>query len=240
MAFKDKIYGWQWFRDFFNITIFKYFVTWFAIVPIFAKISESLPKKIHIPVNKELNYTIHLELPFKWEILWFSSLCFVIAYILYLIFRPNFISKYFSLKYYLEFEHSPRWIVWETQKLIKSSTDLDKFVKRMSDKGYLSITNDSKFKDKELIDVGGDQTYLYFLHNNIKYKFAMPIIKEGKEDEGLTKIAVREIFWEIFGRFSSSKFKIRLVIQGLLAISLITFTIAFMQSIYSGFQYFIK
>jgi hypothetical protein len=27
----------------------------------------------------------------------------------------------------------------------------------------------------------------------------MPIINNGKEDENLTMIAVREIFWEIFG-----------------------------------------
>jgi hypothetical protein len=238
---KDKILNWQWFRDFFSITIFKYFVTWFALVPIFAKLSEHLPKEIKIQLSQCETYTVNLALPFKWEILWVSSLSFVIAYILYLIFAPTFVRRYFSLKDYKEYEHSPRWIVWESQKLIKSKyVDIDKFVGRMAKKEYIKKTNDiSGFKDKEVI-VENKQTYLMFKHNDEEYKFSMPILTDNKENEPLTEIAVREIFWEVFARFSASKLGIRFAIQILLIISLITFAIPFIESIISGFQYLLK
>jgi hypothetical protein len=238
---KDRVLNWQWFRDFFNITIFKYFVTWFALVPIFAKLSEYLPKEIKIQLSQNDSYIINLELPFKWEILWVSSLSFVIAYLLYLIFAPTFVKRYFSLKDYKEYEHSPRWIVWESQKLIKSKyVDIDKFVGRMAKKEYVKKSNKiSEFNDKKVI-VDDKQTYLMFEYKDEQYKFSMPILSDNQENETLTEIAVREIFWEIFARFSASKLGVRFVIQALLIFSLITFTFPFIESIISGFQYLLK
>ncbi|MDM1380883.1 hypothetical protein [Myroides marinus] len=237
---KEKIYGWQWFRDFFSITIFKYFVSWFALVPVFAKILEKLPKEIIISTAIE-PYIITLQLPFKWEILWISSLFFIIAFILYKVFVPNFITKYFSLKYYKEFEHSPRWLVWEAQNLIISKTDLSKFVKRMSDKKYIK-TSDNTINEKTFVEVKEKQTILYFSFDGKNYEFALPIINDDKKTENKeeTDIAVREIFWEIFGRFSSSRVFIRGLIHSLLILSLVTFTIPFIQSICTGLQYFFK
>ncbi|WP_353163775.1 hypothetical protein [Empedobacter brevis] len=235
---KKNIMGWQWFRDFFNVTIFRYFVTWFALVPVFAKILEKLPKEISIPLRENI-YTITLELPFKWQILWFSSLSFVVAFILYKIFVPTYITKYFSLKYYKEFEHSPRWLVWEAEKLIDSKTDLSKFIERMTKKGYITKHTDTS-NYKKGVNVEEKQTKLNFEYQTIKYEFALPIIDGDNEDEAKTTIAVREIFWEIFGRFSSSKIVVRGVIQFLLIISLVTFAIPFIQSIISGLQYFLK
>jgi len=236
---KKNIMGWQWFRDFFNVTIFRYFVTWFALVPVFAKILEKLPKEISIPLRDNI-YTITLELPFKWEILWFSSLSFVTAFILYKIFVPKYITKYFSLKYYKEFEHSPRWLVWEAEILIESKTDLSKFIKRMKDKKYIIDHPDPSNYEKG-VKVEEKQTKLSFEYENKMYEFALPILANNQnEDEIKTTIAIREIFWEIFGRFSSSNLFIRGVIQLLLIISLVTFAIPFIQSIISGLQYFIK
>jgi hypothetical protein len=236
---KERIMGWQWFRDFFKITIFRYFVTWFALIPVIAKISEKLPKEILIPL-KQNTYVITLELPFKWQILWFSSLFFVTAYILYIIFVPNFITKYFSLTYYKEFEHSPRWIVWEAEKLINNNIELEKFIKRMSDKGYI-VEHTSPSTYEKGVKVQGKQTKLEFEHGGKKYILAMPILDNSdKEDDTNTAIAVREIFWEIFGRFSSSNIFVRGVIQILLLLSLITFACPFLQSIITGLQYFIK
>mgnify|MGYP001193558627 FL=1 len=237
---RHKILNWQWFRDFFNITIFRYFVTWFAIVPFFAKLTQYLPRKINIQLSETKDYYLNLALPFKWEILWISSLLFVAAYVLYLFFAPVFVRRYFSLKDYKEYEHSPRWIVWESQKLIKSKyVDLEKFVGRMIKKDYVKKYDGSDFKDKEVV-VDPNQTYLMFTYKDQKYQFAMPIIYNGKENEELTNIAVREIFWEVFARFSSSKFGIRLIIQILLLSSLGLFAIPFIQSIISGFQYLFK
>jgi hypothetical protein len=238
---KNKILNWQWFRDFFNITIFKYFVTWFAIVPVFSKLSEQLPKNISIQLNPVKSYTINLELPFKWEILWVSSLFFVFAYILYLIFSPTFVKRYFSYKDYKDYGHSPRWIVREAQNLVKSKyVDLIKFSGRMIKKDYIHKINDNEdFEDKEVI-VSKKETSLMFKSKSICYKFSMPIVVNEKEDKELTEIAVREVFWEVFARFSDSKFGIRLIIQLFLIISLITFSIPFIESIVSGFKYLIK
>jgi len=238
MKIIEKIYGWQWFRDFFSITIFKYFVTWFALVPVFAKILQKLPKEIIIPLEKN-SYIITLQLPFKWEILWVSSLFFIIAFILYKIFVPNFITKYFSLKYYKEFEHSPRWLVWEAKNIINSKTDLSKFVKRMFDKKYLTISTCVIEQTPEVI-VQEKQTILYFNFDNKNYEFALPILTNETEDKEKTEIAVREIFWEIFGRFSSSKVFVRGLIHFLLLLSLITFSITFIQSICTGISYLLK
>ncbi|MGH1385955.1 hypothetical protein [Kordia sp.] len=238
---KNKVLNWQWFRDFFKITIFKYFVTWFALVPIFAKLSQYLPKVIRIQLSHYESYCINLSLPFKWEILWISSLLFVIAYILYLSFAPTFVKRYFSLKDYRDYEHSPRWIVWESQKLIKSDyVDLDKFIGRMVKKEYVYKVDDkSSFEDKKVI-VDKKQTHLMFIYKNEKYKFSMPILIDNNEDKHLTEIAVREIFWEVFARFSASKFGVRFAIQSFLIASLITFSIPLIQSIISGFQYLLK
>lgn len=237
---RHKILNWQWFRDFFNITIFRYFVTWFAIVPLFAKLTKYLPREIHIQLSETNNYILNLTLPFTWELLWISSILFVIAYILYIIFVPVFVKRYFSLKQYKEYEHSPRWIVWESQKLIKSRfVDIDKFVGRMIKKDYVKEYVGTNFEDKKVI-VSPNQTYLMFQYKNQNYQFAMPIINNEKEDENLTDIAVREVFWEVFARFSSSKFGIRLIIQVLLISSLVLFTIPFVQTILSGIQYLFK
>lgn len=239
MSIMEKIYGWQWFRDFFSITIFKYFVTWFALVPVFAKILEKLPKEIIIPI-KGIDYIITLQLPFKWQILWISSLFFIIAFILYKIFVPGFITKYFSLKYYKEFEHSPRWLVWEAKNLINSKTDLSKFVHRMSEKKYIIKSNNISKKATK-VEVKENQTILHFEFNGENYEFAMPILNDDKsENRVATHIAVREIFWEIFGRFSASKVYVRGLIQFLLILSLITFACPFLQSIWAGIQYFLK
>jgi energy-coupling factor transporter transmembrane protein EcfT len=238
---RENVLKWQWFRDFFSITIFRYFVSWFALVPVFAKLSEHLPKEIYIQLSKNNSYMLNLSLPFKWEILWISSLSFVLAFILYLIFVPTFVKRYFSLKDYLEYGHSPRWIVWESQILIKSKfVDVNKFVTRITTKNYASkVASIENFQNLK-VAVDEKQTYLLFEHQNEKYKFGMPIIAGGKESKELTDIAVRELFWEVFARYSASKFGIRLTIQILLMISLVTFAYPFCESIYSGFQYLMK
>ncbi len=233
--YKDSSTHWQWYRDFFNIAVFKYLVTWFAVVPIAAKILSRLPKEIHFTEK----YIITLQLPFKWECLWLSSVFFMCAYILYIVFCPSFIKKYFSLKNYLEYEHSPRWLPWEAKKLVKEESILDDFINRMSSKGYLSTIDNPVIEPK--VDVGKEQSKLFFSHKESNYVFAMPLLDASKnEDEVKTRIAVREIFWEIFGRFSSSKPIARSIIRVLLLISLVFFSIAFFQSIITAIEYLLK
>lgn len=238
--FINRTISWQNFRDFFNITIFKYFVTWFALFPIAANILEKIPDEVKIPIDNDIIYTFNVSLPFKWQILWFASLSFVLAYILYLIFVPKYITKYFNYKYYKEYEHSPRNLVYEANNIIKSKTDIDKFVQRMLEKKYISPA-DTIVNNIDKPFVGEKQTTLIFNHENINYELSLPILdKNGNEDKENTIIAQREIYWEIFGRLSASKPWLRIIIFILLIASLIAFLIPFIQSICSGFQYFTK
>jgi hypothetical protein len=233
--YKKASTHWQWCRDFFNITVFKYLVTWFAIVPVASKILSKLPKEIKFTND----YILTLELPFKWECLWLSSLFFMMAYFLYLIFCPSFVKKYFSLKNYLEYEHSPRWLTWEAKDLLAEKSVIPKFIKRMESKGYLKQSKREVTNPQ--VEAGDNQSTLYFSHDKKNYEFSMPILdKEGNEDDVKTKIAVREIFWEIFGRFSSSKPFIRSMIRVLLVIALILFSITLIQSVFNALSYLLK
>lgn len=233
--YKKTSTHWQWYRDFFNITVFKYLVTWFAIVPIAAKILSKLPKEIKFTSK----YILTIELPFKWECLWLSSFFFMIAYFLYLIFCPAFVKKYFSLKIYLEYEHSPRWLPWEAKELISEKSVLPGFIKRMESKGYIKESEIILIEPK--VEVETKQTTLYFSYEKKNYEFSMPILdSKGDEDDVKTRIAVREIFWEIFGRFSSSKPITRGIIRVLLIIALILFTITLVQSVINALSYFFK
>jgi len=233
--YKKTSTHWQWYRDFFNITVFKYLVTWFAIVPIAAKLLSKLPKEIKFTDQ----YILILELPFKWECLWLSSFFFMIAYFLYLIYCPPFVKKYFSLKNYLEYEHSPRWMPWEAKELLAEKPIIPDFIFRMESKGYIK-QSEIEVSDPK-VEVKSTQSTLYFSHEKKNYEFSMPILDaDGDEDSVKTKIAVREIFWEIFGRFSSSKPNTREAIRVLLVLALILFAITLSQSIFNALSYFFK
>lgn len=233
--YKKTSTHWQWNRDFFNITVFKYLVTWFAIVPIAAKILSKLPKEIKFTND----YILTLELPFKWECLWLSSFFFMIAYFLYLIFCPPFVKKYFSLKNYLEYEHSPRWLPWEAKELLAEKSVIPDFIIRMESKGYIKQSKINVSDPK--VEVKANQSILYFSHEKTNYEFAMPILdSNGYEDSEKTRIAVREIFWEIFGRFSSSRPIIRGFIRVLLVLALILFAVTLLQSVFNALSYLFK
>jgi hypothetical protein len=224
---------WQWYRDFFKIQVLRYLVTWFAIVPIIANLLIHLPQEVEIG-----KYKLNMELPFKWECLWISSLLFVMAYGLYAWFCPGFIKKYFSLKQYREMEHSPRWLTWEAKEVVMQRSIVERFVKRMVTKKYIEPLSEEMKADSLPKNVVEElQTVLYFNSDNKSYRFGMPIITEGKEDAEKTEIAVREIFWEIFGRFSSSKPALRIIILVLLFLALLLFLFAIGQNIWAAFSY---
>ena len=230
---------WQWYKKFFNVTVFKYLVTWFAIVPLFAKILSKLPKEISFkPID--VVYTITLELPFYWELLWISSLLFVIAYLLYLMYCPQFIKTYSSYKDYKLHYHSPRWLSWAAKDIVSDKKEIDKFFKRMYKKEYLKPCDFIEKEKLPRVDIEEKQSTLLFTYDQKKYIFSMPRLKDGKENKNLTEIAEREVFWEVFGRFSSSKRHIRLIIIGLLYLSGIFFGIVLIQNIWSALIYFIK
>lgn len=250
---------WQWYKKFFNITVLKYLVTWFAVIPLFAKLLTKLPPELVFEINCK-TYTIPLELPFKWEYLWISSLLFVVAYTLYLAFCPKFIKTYSSFRDYLSHQHSPRWISWISRDLLKLSNahNIEKFHNRLLVKNYVKIISQNEQQDLLLKDktkvqddpknmltpnayIGEKQTTLVYNFEKNLFALFIPILDStGLEDKNSTEIAEREIFWEVFGRFSSSLRGIRLIITALLIVSGIFFIIAISQNISSAFEYFSK
>jgi len=230
---------WQSYKDFFQITIFRYLITWFAIIPFLAKLFSELPKSITIQTAPEITYILPILLPFQWQLLWLSSLLFVFAFFLYKKFCPKFIITYPNFNKYLEMNHSPRWLIEEAKEVVKSKSDIPKFIRRLEGKGYLKeIDFNASLKTKT--EVFEKQTKLFFNYEKKTYLLALPILTNHSiVSMELTNIAEKEIFWEIYGRFSSSKYQIRFLIEVLLVLSLIFFLIVLGEHIYAGLQYFI-
>jgi hypothetical protein len=232
---------WQWYRSFFNITIFRYFTLVFAIFPILIKTLGQIPKELTLTINLK-TFIINLELPFNWYCLWFSAFFYVIAYALYLIFCPSFIKKYPSYSEYKAHLHSPRWIAWEMKEIVKDENEKEKLYDRLKTKSYLTELNSNNIKVNDLpkVDVKEKQTELTFMYKETLYKFAMPILVNEDEDEKNTLIAEREVFWEIFGRFSSSKQNIRFYVRLSLFLSTFFFVIVLIQNIVTALFYVIN
>lgn len=233
----DKTH-WQWYKNFFNVTVLRYLVTWFAIVPIAAKLFASFNPHIKFKDYLEIDFLTNASLPSSLQILWLSSLFFVIALLLYQVFCPNFIKTYSSFGDYKHHQHSPRWIIWEAMKVLNDKDEIGKLFERLNEKKMLTeLTSEVKTNE---VKVETNQTVAYFTHNSKSYSLSLPILNLDKVEEESTKNAEQEIFWEIFGRFSSSKKYWRLTIIVLLIISLILFLITLAEHIWTGLQYFLK
>lgn len=212
---------WESFKSFFQLKFVIYLVTWFTLVPIVVKMLYNVPDTITLnSVTPPL--TIVMSLPFSWETMWFSSLSFFIAYILYLIFIPKFVIKYNNYCDYKKFGHSPRNLVYEASSIVK----IDKFITRMLEKKYIECI-DKNIGKKVNPSVEEKQTVYYWEHKGKCYKFGMPI--DNKESEN-------EIFWEIFARFSGKYLIIRIIITLLLLVSLYLFATVLYHHILSGYQ----
>lgn len=231
---------WQWYRNYFKVTYFRYLVPWFAVVPVIANLIIDFPEKLEFQTFTGTEIIIPLELPFTWELLWLSSLFFVIAFAIYKVFCPNFITKYYNFEKYLDENHSPRWIVWESKEIVKNDIDLSKFVKRLLEKKYLSEIDEKEIKEIHPI-VKELQTVLEFNYKEKTYSLAMPILdSNNNNDESNTIIAEKEIFWEVFGRFATSRYFARVSIIVCLILSFGFFLIVLFQNIIKGLLYTAK
>jgi hypothetical protein len=231
---KDETH-WQWYKGFFGITVLRYLVTWFALVPIFAKLFSDWKFKVTLNNEEAIDFHSKLSIPFTLEILWLASLLFVIALLLYQFFCPRFIKTYSSYGDYKKHEHSPRWIVHEALKVINDENELPKLFERLSTKEYLK--KETKPVNTNDVKVETYQTVAYFNYNKEPYSLGLPIIDSNNiVDSKKTEIAEQEIFWEIFGRFSSSRAALRLIIIILLIISAGLFFFTLCEHIWSGIK----
>jgi len=247
---------WQVYKDFFQITIFKYLVTWFSIVPLIALLLSDLPSVFKIDFfHTEIEYSFNLELPFSWKMLWSSSLCFVIAFLLYLFRCPKFIKKYNSYKDYLIMQHDPRWIIYESRNIFINRMNISKFFERISSKNYINKVDIKVFeaiKAKHAMNrdegtlpfeefgviVEEKQSILYFKHQKEAFSLAAPALGENNQvDNEKSESMEKGLFWEVFGRYSESHSKTRMTILALLAASGLLFLFVFMQNIISGLKF---
>ncbi|MGG2296791.1 hypothetical protein ACQUZQ_00455 [Aeromonas veronii] len=225
-----EIKRWEEYQKFFQLIVLRYLVVWFSIVPIIAGLVSQLPDPL--PVNILGNtYNIELTLPFHWQLLWISSLLFVISLGLYKFFCPSFIHKYNNFSEYSLYKHHPRWLAWEAHRLLRIANKKQKIklIKRLETKGYIDRIEQNI--DCDLIkdpEVKEEQTIIKFKVDNVSYQFGMPI--NGRNNDETEK----DIFYELFGRYSESWVSIRLIIMILLFLSLCSFIIVLLQHIYSG------
>ena len=127
---------WQNFKGFFSLSVVRLFITWFAGSPIIVKSLENTPDKIKIPFS-ESYYTIHTQLPFSWVLLWFASLAYVLALVLYHIKCPSFVKKNPNYGEYDKYKNSPRWLVWQLYFLgKKKKQEFSEAKKQLLEKNY--------------------------------------------------------------------------------------------------------
>lgn len=220
---------WQWYKKFFGEAIFKFFVSFISLLPIIAKVFQGNPNIVIETTLKPL---------FSWGLLWFAAVSYLISYLLYSIFCPGFIKTYNNYKEYKEYQHSPRWLVWLFQSCIKDKSQIQKLIERLDEKKYLVKTpnspNPTGANQNSIPIVGEKQTVLTFYWNSNKYELGMPRLDNaGNFDKSATEVAEQEIFWEIFGRFSSTNKIALFTVSLFFSISVLLFSIVVIEYIIS-------
>lgn len=230
---------WEAFRDFFQIHFLRYFVIWFSIVPLFAFALKDIPDQITIETGSCDNCAILVSvgLPFEWQLLWLSSLSFIIALALYQFFCPKFIKKYHSFKHYKEYEHDGRWITREAARFLRSANKkrIAKFVNRLGTKKYLSKA-DKQLKAAHLYKpkVEELQTSIQIENNGEQYVLKTPVLCENGKEVPNSEAG---IFWEVYALESDSRLPVRITIFILLIASLLLFVSVTGQHILAGLEY---
>ena len=66
---------------------------WATLVPVLAKMLSSISRDFKLPIFS-LDIRLVLGVPFTWEILYYSSVCFAIATLVYAVFCPDIVKRY--------------------------------------------------------------------------------------------------------------------------------------------------
>lgn len=226
-----KIERWEEYQTFFQLIILRYLVVWFSLVPVIAGLVSQLPDPLPISISG-VQHEIELKLPFHWQLLWISSLFFVLALGIYKVRCPKFIHNYNNFSDYCSYKHHPRWLAWEAHGLLKIADKeqkkklRDRFLKK---KYIFEVEQDTNIELCAEPIVEERQTEITFKVDGTSYRFGMPIIGNDNLDE-----SEKDVFYEIFGRYSESRWVARLLIKIFLGISLVLFLIVLVQHICSG------
>lgn len=222
---------WEKYKGFFQVTVFRYLVLWFSIVPIVVTLLEGFQKPLVLMWNNQ-KIVLQLTLPFSWQLLWLSSLLFFIALALYHWWCPPFIKKYNQFSEYQSYANDPRWLAWEAKHVAEDPSLVAKFTQRLTTKKFLKVLPDDVSWDlNDNPTVEEQQTTLRFQSEGKKYALSTPILDQNNQPRA---DAEKGIFWEIFGRFSESKYSARLTILIFLILSSICFLVVLCQHIVFG------
>ncbi|PCI54488.1 MAG: hypothetical protein COB36_09990 [Alphaproteobacteria bacterium] len=227
---------WEGYRDLFSIAIFRYLVTWFSLVPIVVLLLKDVPEQVALEYNGQ-EILVNMALPFSWQWLWFSSLSFVIAMILYSLLCPSLIKKYHSYSDYKARLHDKRWLVHEAMPLLAGSgTAARGFIERLVTKKFVEAVGELPEGEKLGVrTIAVDVSRVHFENSDQIYVLQLPLPKdETDEARGITE---KGIFWEIYGTYSGGKFVARLLILLLLIVSGSIFSGVLIQHIFAGFLY---
>lgn len=229
----DDHLRWEKYKDLFHITVFRYLVLWFSIVPLIASLLEGLRKPLDITLGGH-TVALALALPFSWELLWVSSLFFIGALMLYQLRCPAFVKKYNNFADYLAYQHDSRWLAHETRFLIQAKIDVDRFTDVLLTKRFAQVSEEPIDEAKNP-SIEEKQTTYRYQHNGRTIVVASPVMHDGQ----LVADADRGFFWEIFARYSGSRICARATILVLLVLSAAFFLVVLLQHMYHGTLYVI-
>jgi hypothetical protein len=194
---------WQYISSLFRPAVTRFFVTWFALAPAVVGVISGMPEQIIAPFPGG-PYQLNVSLPFSWQILWWASFLYAVAFLLYQVFCPGFIKKYPSFKEYADRNHSARWLVWEVYYswLASNSEQQQKLANRLITKGYATKVEG----EADIVEprVGNAGTAWRFTSENVVYEIQV--------NETETEARQRDLFWEVFGRFSATSLRVRYAI----------------------------
>lgn len=226
----DGAWRWEDYRDFFNITVFRYLVLWFSVVPVLASLLSGLKPPVTLKLGNN-EFTLALALPFSWQLLWVSSLFFFLAIAVYRLRCPKFIRKYHDYSEYQSRGHDQRWIVWEIQRMKESGADLESFTDTLLKKQFGKVVTEVPTPKpvKEL-----NQTVYRYLNGPNVIQVGSPVL-----DANNTPVAEaeRDLFWEVFGTVSGARALARGFILLFLSISFAFFFWVLLEHVMQGMDF---
>lgn len=220
---------WQKLSPYFKLAYFRFFLSWFALAPVVVKLLEKIPNPLPITILGQTHF-IEVSMPFNWTILWFGSLFYLTAFVLYTLCCPAFIKQFPAFAAFKAEEHSPRYLVHKIEDAFKQNNRREQFIERLSTKGYIEKALPQRYDTLNVASVESEGTVYRFGNRDEYFQI---LVKEDFDTD-----RTRDLFWEIFEVFCSKYVAARMAISALLFVSLIMVCWVLSQQIYFVMVYF--
>jgi len=114
---QDKRLGWTQLRKLAELSFIKRSYAWVFFIPIIAKGLSKITDEFIILTVFEYRFSVPSQLPFSWTILYFSGLCFLSAYVLFLTQAPRLIKDHGSVSSFFDDRKSFRHLIDYAQEI---------------------------------------------------------------------------------------------------------------------------